>query len=52
MFILVYFCLPKVDLEEGQNVLDFVFPPTLQNLKIFLIQYTNSIIKCNFSTST
>ena len=28
MFVLVYFCLPEVDLEEGQGVPDSCIPTT------------------------
>ena len=36
MFIVVYFYLPEVDLEEGKVVLDPYIPLTSQNFGIFL----------------
>ena len=52
MFILIYLCLPEVDLEEGQSCPRICIPPTSKNLGIFANLCTNSIIKCNFCTST
>ena len=37
MFVLVYFCLPEVDLEESQGVPQTpVFPPLHEILRYFL----------------
>ena len=36
VFILIYFCLPDVDLEEGQSGSRFHIPTTSINLRIFL----------------
>ena len=44
--------LPEVDLEEDQSCPRPHIPPTSENLMIFINLYTNSIIKCNFCTST
>ena len=47
-FILIYLCLPEVDLEEGQSCPRLRIPPTSG---IFVNLCINSI-KCNFYTST
>ena len=39
MFLLVYFCLPEVDLEEGQSVLESFISTHFKDLKLFLILY-------------
>ena len=52
MFILIYLCLPEVDLEEGQNYPRPHIPPTSENLWIFVNLCTNSIVNGNFCTST
>ena len=49
MFI---FCLPEVDLEEGQSCPKPCIPPTSECLGIFVNLYTNSIIKYIFCIST
>ena len=36
MFILVYYCLSEVGLEEGQSVLDYCIPTHFINLRYFL----------------
>ena len=52
MFILIYLCLPEMDLEEDQSFPRPHIPPTSENLGIFVNLCTNSIIKCNFCTNT
>ena len=48
MFILVYFCLPEVDLEVGQSgPKPLHIPPTSENISIFLNLCANSIITTN-----
>ena len=44
----VYFCLPEVDFRGRSNWSQtLIFPPTLDNVRIFLNLCTNFIIKCN-----
>ena len=51
-FILIYLCLPEMDLEGIQSCPRLHIPPTSENLGMFVNLFNNSIIKYNFCTST
>ena len=49
MLILIYLCLPEVDLGKGQNCLTPCIPPTSKNLGIFVNLLLIPLLKAIFA---